>query len=63
MGERVFCLAHRPVIGESAETAKIRIEYEASANECLLAWTNMWKQVHPYKIDCGIYWYVLDSDL
>ena len=34
MGERVFYLAHRPVIGESAETAKIRIEYEASANEC-----------------------------
>lgn len=34
MGERVFYLAHRPVIGESAETAKIGIEYEASANEC-----------------------------
>ena len=34
VGERVFYLAHRPVIGESAETAKIRIEYEASANEC-----------------------------
>ena len=41
---KVFCFLHRPVIRESAETAKVRFAYNASAkanqlffnlNECL----------------------------
>ena len=32
--ERVFYLPHRPVMGESAETTKIRVLYDASAKAC-----------------------------
>ena len=34
VNERVFYLAERPVIRESAETAKVRIVYDASAKPC-----------------------------
>ena len=34
MTEIVFYLPHRPVIIESAETAKIRIVYDVSAKAC-----------------------------
>ena len=65
VSERVFYFSHRPVIRQDAETTKIRIVYGASAKnvKSLLPWTNVWKKDHSYKIDCGMYWYVLDLEL
>ena len=49
-----FFLPHKPVIGQNAESTKLRVVYDASAkSESSYSLNDCLETDHPFKINCG----------